>query len=210
MKIKAWEIALAAAIVISVFVGSASARQSELSENLIRLHVVANSDSDKDQSLKLAVRDGVLKKLNTLLDGCTDKSAAEKIIGENKASLVAAAKEVIEEKGENSPVSASLAVEAFPTVKYDTFTLPAGNYTALRIIIGNGAGHNWWCVIFPPLCLTAAEGKESYKKLGISDETIRIISEESDGYVVKFKILELFSKLELMMSQSEAPINAAA
>jgi stage II sporulation protein R len=203
MKIKIWEIALLIAIMCSILVGSVSARQAELSENLIRLHVVANSDSDEDQSLKLSARDEVLKKLSLLLGDCKDKSAAEKVIADNKSALAKAAEDAVKEKGKNYPVSVSLTVESFPTVKYDSFTLPTGNYTSLRIIIGEGAGHNWWCVVFPPLCLTAAEEKVSYNSLGISDETFKIISEKSDGYVVKFKLLELISKLEMMMPQAD-------
>ncbi len=204
MKIKAWEIALFIAIILSVLGGQVSARRAELSENLIRLHVVANSDSPEDQSIKLAVRDEVLRKLNALLDGCRDKSAAEKIIKENRELLVAAALEKVGELGKDYPVSASLGVESFPTVRYGSFSLPAGSYTSLRVIIGNGAGKNWWCVVFPPLCLTAAEKKTDFKKLGLSEETIKIITEDSEGYVVKFKLLELLSRLELAMSQSEA------
>ncbi len=199
MKIKVWEIALFIAVIISVFVGSASARQSELSENLIRLHVVANSDSEEDQSLKLHVRDAVLEELNTRLSGCADKKAAEKVIDENREALIKTAEDALAERGKSSPVALSLTRESFPTVKYDTFALPAGSYTSLRIIIGEGAGHNWWCVVFPPLCLRAAEENASFKNLGISDETMKIISEDSEGYVVKFKLLELISKLELAM-----------
>ncbi len=203
MKIKAWEIALLIAIIVSVLGGQVSARRSELSENLIRLHVVANSDSAEDQSLKLAVRDEVLLKLNALLAGCRDKSAAEKIIRENRELLTAAASDKIAERGKSYPVSASLERESFPTVRYGGFSLPAGSYTSLRITIGKGAGQNWWCVVFPPLCLTAAEEKSEFKKFGLSEETIKIITEDSDGYVVKFKLLELLSKLELAISQTE-------
>lgn len=199
MKIKTWEIALFIAIIISVFFGTYSAKQNELSQNLIRLHVVANSDSDEDQSLKLQVRDQVLKTLETKLIGCEDKKAAEKVIGENREALIESAKAALAEKGKSSRVALSLERESFPTVKYDTFTLPAGNYTSLRIIIGEGAGHNWWCVVFPPLCLKAAEENVSFKNRGISDETLKIISEDSGTFVVKFKLMELISKLELTM-----------
>jgi len=199
MKIKIWEIALFAALIVSVLVGTVSARQTELSENLIRLHVVANSDSEEDQSLKLAVRDGVLKKLGGILKGCTDKAAAEVLISENMDALIDAAEDVISEKGESFTVSSSIAEEVFPTVEYDTFTLPAGKYTSLRVVIGAGEGKNWWCVVFPPLCLTAAEDTLSFEELGISDETFRIISGESDEYVVKFKVLEWLSQVKLWL-----------
>lgn len=200
MKIKIWEIALFAAIIISVLARTVSAGQTELSENLIRLHVVANSDSSEDQSLKLRVRDGVLEELDSLLKGCTDKSEAEEIIDENMASIVEAAEAVIAEQGKGFTVKAAITEEVFPTVEYETFTLPAGKYTSLRIVIGEGEGKNWWCVIFPPLCLTAAEKTVSFEELGLSDETFKIISEDTCGYVVKFKLLEWFSKIKLWLS----------
>jgi len=197
MKIKIWEIALFAALLISMLVGSVSKPQAELSENLIRLHVVANSDSEEDQSLKLSVRDGVLKKLDSILEGCTDKTEAEALISKNMDTLIGEAEAVISEKGEHFTVSSGITREIFPTVKYDTFTLPAGEYTSLRVVIGAGEGKNWWCVVFPPLCLTAAEDELSYEEMGLSDETFRIISGESEGYVVKFKLLEWFSQVKL-------------
>ncbi len=204
MKIKKWEIALFIAIILSIFVGAASAERSELSENLIRLHVVANSDSDEDQNLKLAVRDAVLMKVSGLLDGCSDKALAEKIITGNTDILALCAEDVVRERGESYPVTAAIKQEVFPTVQYDTFALPAGKYTSLRVIIGEGGGHNWWCVVFPPLCLAAAEDIESLEDSGISAETLKVISEDSEEYVVKFKLLEMFSKLSLWLESVNA------
>lgn len=193
MKIKIWEIALFVSLIISLFVGSASANGEELSRNLIRLHVVANSDSAEDQSTKLAVRDAVLSRVSVLLEGCTDKNEAERIISENTAEIAKSGAETVSARGENHAVTAKIAREDFPTVEYDTFALPAGRYTSLRVVIGEGAGHNWWCVVFPPLCLEAAENIE--KTAGISSETLKIISEDSGEYAVKFKTVELVSKL---------------
>lgn len=197
MKIKKWEIALLAAMLIAIFAGSVSKTQTELTENLIRLHVVANSDSEEDQALKLSVRDGILEKLEEVLEGCTDKAEAETVILRNIDALRQAASEAIFEKGEDFTVSASITEEIFPTVEYDTFTLPAGKYSSLRVVIGEGGGKNWWCVVFPPLCLTAAEDTLSYEELGLSDETFGIISEQSQGYVVKLKLLEWVSQIKL-------------
>jgi len=197
MKIKKWEIALLAAILIAIFVGSVSSRQTELSENLIRLHVVANSDSEEDQALKLSVRDGILEELEEILKGCNDKAEAEALISRNIDALTQAASEAIFEKGEYFTVTASITEEVFPTVEYDTFTLPAGEYSSLRVVIGEGEGQNWWCVVFPPLCLSIAEDTLSYEEMGLSDETFSIISEESGGYVVKFKLLEWISQIKL-------------
>lgn len=197
MKIKKWEIALLAAILIAIFVGSVSSRQTELSENLIRLHVVANSDSEEDQALKLSVRDGILEELEEILKGCNDKVEAEALISRNIDALTQAASEAIFEKSEYFTVTASITEEVFPTVEYDTFTLPAGEYSSLRVVIGEGSGQNWWCVVFPPLCLSIAEDTLSYEEMGLSDETFSIISEESGGYVVKFKLLEWISQIKL-------------
>ncbi|NLL46303.1 MAG: stage II sporulation protein R [Clostridiales bacterium] len=197
MKIRKWEIALLAAILIAIFVGSVSSRQTELSENLIRLHVVANSDSEEDQALKLSVRDGILEELEEILKGCNDKAEAEALISRNIDALTQAASEAIFEKGEYFTVTASITEEVFPTVEYDTFTLPAGEYSSLRVVIGEGEGQNWWCVVFPPLCLSIAEDTLSYEEMGLSDETFSIISEESGGYVVKFKLLEWISQIKL-------------
>ena len=197
MKIKKWEIALLAAILIAIFVGSVSSRQTELSENLIRLHVVANSDSEEDQALKLSVRDGILEELEEILKGCNDKVEAEALISRNIDALTQAASEAIFEKGEYFTVTASITEEVFPMVEYDTFTLPAGEYSSLRAVIGEGRGQNWWCVVFPPLCLSIAEDTLSYEEMGLSDETFSIISEESGGYVVKFKLLEWISQIKL-------------
>ncbi|HHU06325.1 MAG TPA: stage II sporulation protein R [Clostridiales bacterium] len=199
MKIKKWEIALFAAILISVFVGSLSLRQTELSENLIRLHVVANSNSEEDQSLKLSVRDAVLEKLDEILEGCKDKEQAEALILSNIDTLTQAASEVISEKGGEFSVNTSLTREVFPRVSYENYTLPAGKYSSLRVVIGEGEGDNWWCVIFPPLCFTIAEDTISYEELGLSDETLRIISEDSEGYVVKLKLLEWISDIKLWL-----------
>jgi len=200
MKIKKWEIALFLAIVISIFAGSLSMRQTELTDNLIRLHVVANSNSEEDQSLKLSVRDAVLEKLSEILDGCRDKEQAEALILNSLDAITEAASEVIAEKGEGFTVSARLDREVYPTVKYDSFTLPAGKYTSLRVVIGEGEGENWWCVVFPPLCFTAAEESISYEEMGISDETLKIITEDSQGYVVKLKLLEWLSDIKLWLS----------
>ena len=197
MKIKKWEIALLAAILIAIFVGSVSSRQTELSENLIRLHVVANSDSEEDQALKLSVRDGILEELEEILKGCNDKAEAEALISRNIDALTQAASEAIFEKSEYFTVTASITEEVFPTVEYDTFTLPAGEYSSLRVVIGEGEGQNWWCVVFPPLCLSIAEDTLSYEEMGLSDETFSTISEESGGYVVKFKLLEWISQIKL-------------
>ena len=196
MKLKKWELALIFALVITFLCGAAMAKeQTDLSEQLIRLHVVANSDSDEDQALKLKVRDRILVDITALLKGVTDRDKAAQIIDAHMTSIIADSKEVISAEGYSYDVTAKITVEEFPTRDYDTFSLPAGKYTSLRVVIGEGSGHNWWCVIFPPLCMTAAtDYKQTFKQL--TNEQIKLITSDEPEYVIKFKSIELFDKFK--------------
>lgn len=194
MKLKIWEISLITAVVITFLCGfMLTNEQKELSDKLIRLHVVANSDSETDQSLKLDVRDRILDDLTEILDGVTDRDQAVAIIEENLATVIESSLDEIADQGFDYDVSASITVESFPTREYDTFSLPAGDYTSLRVVIGAGEGKNWWCVVFPPICASAAI-ETDIEAMSLSDEEISLITEESTGYVIKFKAIELFDK----------------
>jgi stage II sporulation protein R len=199
MKLKKWETALIFALVITFLCGAAGAglskEQSDLSEKLIRLHVVANSDSDADQALKLKVRDKILSDIDLLLKGVTDREEAVGIISAHMDALVAGSKEVVSAGGRDYGVTAKIAVEEFPTRDYDGFSLPAGKYTALRVVIGSGAGHNWWCVVFPPLCMTAATNDAEAMKI-LTEDQIRLITSDKPEYQLKFKSIELLDKLK--------------
>ena len=153
-KLKTWEIALMFGVLIAVVAGSWLGReQRELADSVIRFHVIANSDSEADQALKLAVRDRVLARAEEMYpEGATLAQAQEALEGHLNL-LAAAGREVVEEQGYDYPVAATLEDCWFPTKEYEGFALPAGNYTALRVTIGEGKGQNWWCVAFPPLCL---------------------------------------------------------
>ncbi len=199
MKLKKWELALIAALVFTFIMGAGLRKeQADLSEKLIRLHVVANSDSDEDQALKLKVRDGILNDVAAILDGVTSREEAVRLVEENLDEILSGARDVVLENGYNYSVTASISVEKFPTRDYDTFSLPAGEYTSLRVVIGSGCGHNWWCVIFPPLCVSAAtDAEEVFSSL--SDEEMRLITEDGPEYVFKFKSIELLEKLKLVL-----------
>ncbi len=199
MKLKKWELALIAALVFTFIMGAGLRKeQTDLSEKLIRLHVVANSDSDEDQALKLKVRDGILNDVAAILDGVTSREEAVRLVEENLDEILSGARDVVLENGYNYSVTASISVEKFPTRDYETFSLPAGEYTSLRVVIGSGCGHNWWCVIFPPLCVSAAtDAEEVFSSL--SDEEMRLITEDGPEYVFKFKSIELLEKLKLML-----------
>ena len=170
--------------------------QRELADSVIRLHVIANSDSEADQALKLAVRDRVLVKAEEIYpENATLEQAREALEGQ-LGVLAAAGRAVVEEQGYDYPVTAQLTDCWFPTKEYEGFALPAGNYTALRVTIGEGKGQNWWCVAFPPLCLGAAsETVEQALEAGYftPDQGALVTGE---GYVLKFKALELLGELQ--------------
>ena len=130
--------------------------QSQLAEKVVRLHVLANSDSEEDQALKLKVRDAVLEQATETLRGADSQAEASRRLTDILPELEETAHAVITANGYDYGVRAELAETSFPTKEYDGFALPAGEYLALRVLIGEAAGQNWWCVVFPPLCTAAA------------------------------------------------------
>lgn len=191
-KFKVWELSLLIALCVSLCVGTwAQAKQSSISGSLVRLHVLAVSDDEKEQSIKLDVRDAVLEYISPCLDGAQSSEDAKRIISENLGGIKRAA----ESAAQGRNVTVTLSEEYYPTREYEGFSLPAGRYDSLRVILGDGEGHNWWCVVFPPLCVSAAEQQEALDAM--SDDTRGIVA-ESDGYQIKFRIVELWNEfLEL-------------
>jgi stage II sporulation protein R len=186
MKLKIWEVSLLTAVCITVLCGFVMGEsQQELSGQLVRLHVVANSDSDEDQAVKLQVRDAVLELMEPELQSAGGEDEAEAIISERLDDICRIAEDV---SGEG--VSVTLCQENFPTRDYGTFSLPAGDYTTLCIEIGEAAGHNWWCVVFPPLCM----GTGDAAAIGLNGDDAALIT-GAKGYVVKFKLMELLGRL---------------
>lgn len=190
------ELALLIGLSLSLLWGTwADRTQQELSEKVLRLHVLANSDSAEDQALKLKVRDSVVEKASEILTGCPDRESAEQRLTEALPELEEAARKRIAAEGETQRVTAELRPTRFPTREYESFTLPAGEYLALRVVIGQGAGHNWWCVVFPPLCAeTTSDLAETAMAAGLTEDEVALIT-ESDGYQLKLKALELWEKL---------------
>lgn len=192
-----WEIALLLALCISFCVGTwAQATEENLSEKLIRLHVIAASDSEADQALKLEVRDAVLSYMTPLLDGVQETEAARRILNAERAQLQQIAAETAAAAGMPCKVSVSLGTEDYPTRDYDDFSLPAGSYLSLRIILGAGEGHNWWCVVYPPLCTSSVEAATT-----MNEEDVRLITQSDTEYVVKFQILEWWGNLKQALSR---------
>ena len=170
-------------------------KQQKLAEKLIRLHVVANSDTQEDQRVKLLVRDAVLCAAADALEGEHDPEAA---LRKNLSAIERAANETLASLGSGDTAKVSFKRELFPTREYETFRLPAGVYRSLRVTIGAGEGHNWWCVVFPALCLPAnAEDFETVcEAAGFTEEEISVLTEESGEIEVEFKTLELLGKLK--------------
>lgn len=170
--------------------------QRELADKVVRLHILANSDTEEDQTLKLQVRDAVLDRAEELLRDTADRASAETALRAALPELTALARETVAEKGYDYGVTAELRDTSFPTREYDGFTLPAGEYLALRIIIGGGEGHNWWCVVFPPLCAeTTTDVAETAMAAGLDGEDVKLLT-ESGGYVLKFKSIEIWEALK--------------
>lgn len=202
MKLKSFEkIGIIIVFIAMVYTCTINSEAADLSSKLVRLHVVANSDTDSDQELKLKVRDDILSYLETRLSGVSDRDRAEEILKAEFNSITSVAENRIAEEGYTYKVSVSLEEEYFPTTEYDTFSLPAGYYDALRIVIGEGAGHNWWCVVFPSMCTSSEFDVELAKDAGLSDDEISIITESGEGYTIKFKSLELIAKMKALFNR---------
>jgi len=190
------ELALMAGLAAALIMGALSLRtRDQIADKVVRLHVLANSDTEEDQALKLQVRDRVLERTAALLERSADRREAEGYLRGDLLELERIAAEEIARAGYDYPVTAELTDAPFPTREYEGFTLPAGEYLALRIVIGEGKGQNWWCVVFPPLCTAAAsEVPAAAMAAGFSDGEVRLITER-EGYVLKFKTLELWELL---------------
>ena len=195
---KKLELAILLGLSVTLLWGAVSLhRQETLSRKMIRLHVIANSDSDADQALKLRVRDAVLEQATAILEQSADRREAESRLRGQLLELERIAAKEIAEEGYDYPVTVNVENTDFPTKEYDGFTLPAGEYLALRVIIGEGQGRNWWCVVFPPLCTAAsADVPASALAAGFSEEEVRLITEDNQGYVLKFKAVEWWETLK--------------
>lgn len=185
------DLALCAGLAVSVFLTSfvSFARDcGELRQSVVRLHILANSDSEADQTLKLEVRDAILAETSELFESALTKEQAEEAVSEQLNNIEAIAENVMRSRGYNYDAKAELVNMFFETRVYGDTMMPAGRYDAVRVKIGEAKGKNWWCVMFPPLCLPAASEK-SDAELGIQN----LGSEPK--YVPKFAILELVEKL---------------
>lgn len=166
-----------------------------LNQELIRLHVVANSDSEEDQNVKLRVRDAIVASLTEGMADIADVRTAKAYLQENLPKIEAIANRTLEAAGVDSQAAVTLCKEAFDIRKYDTFTLPAGIYESVRVVIGEGQGKNWWCVAFPSLCMSATseEFEEAAQTAGMDDSLTETLT---GGLQLRFFLLDALGRAE--------------
>lgn len=187
--LKRWEAAALIVLCVLLCAGTwAQGRQTGISSKLVRLHVVAVSDDGLEQAIKLHVRDAVLDYLDGKLDGIEDAEQAKTLISADLENIAG----VAHDAAAGRQVTVKLSREHYPTREYEGMTLPAGSYDSLQIVLGEGQGHNWWCVVFPPLCLSAAEADRMQTVMGAED--FALVS-EAEGYELRFRTVELWGEL---------------
>ena len=169
--------------------------EEKIYESVVRLHVLANSDSDEDQALKLKVRDAILAYTSPKVIDSTSREEAIEILQGELDNIEKIAEQVVKEQGYAYSVEVTLSLEDYPTRNYESMSFPSGEYVSLRVLIGEAEGQNWWCVLFPPLCLSAAsdkiENEEAFIAVGLNSDQYKIITETDDmKYYLRFKILE--------------------
>ena len=169
--------------------------EGQIYDSVLRLHVLANSDSEGDQALKLSVRDAILADTAHLFADCKSRDEASAVVNENLPLLQMSAERAISEAGYSYPVRIELGEEEYPTKNYESACFPAGEYLSLRVLIGEGEGQNWWCVLFPPLCVSAASESDGSIEVGLYGDQYAIVTETEDiKYKIRFKLLEAIEK----------------
>ncbi len=189
MKIIIKSVLIAAVLSVIISMLPFSAQCDHLTKEVFRLHILADNDTREAQSLKLKVRDAVLKKTEKLYKSADNLSEAIRLTDENLSMIADTAKKTVAKYGCSYPVKAEIKRMYFNTRYYGRVTMPSGFYDALRITIGEGKGHNWWCVMYPSLCVGASADYNELKDR-TSDDEYRVMTE--DGYEFKFKVIEYF------------------
>lgn len=174
--------------------------EEEIYDTVIRLHVLANSDSEEDQALKLEVRDAVLSVTAPLVADCKTQQEARTVLEANEDTICRTAEATIAKAGRTDVVTVAFDEEDYPERNYDSVCFPSGTYLSMRICIGDAEGKNWWCCLFPPLCLGSAtvsdeNAEDAFIAVGLTPSQYRIITQtERPIYKIRFKLLELFGK----------------
>lgn len=195
------KISVTVGIVVAILssICSFAKTSEEIRSDVLRLHVIANSDTSVDQNLKLRLRDYILQEGKDIFNGSVNVENAVKKIEPVLPELEKSAKAFVNRAGFDYDVKISLSNEYFTTRTYETVTLPAGKYLALRVVIGSGEGHNWWCVMFPPMCVPAADKKDEIENV-FSEKEIKLV-ESKPKYEPRFKVVEIYEQLKEIISE---------
>lgn len=206
INMKLFSKALCIAFVLTVFYSLIpfEAECNEISNEVFRIHILANSDSQADQNLKLKVRDEILAYSEELFNSANSKEEAEKIVQENLAEIIAVAQKKVYDEGYDYKVNAEITNMYFTTRYYEQFTMPSGMYDALRVTIGEGEGQNWWCVMYPSICLSASIESDEKAKESFTDNQYDIVS--SGEYQYRFKVVEIFEKITSFFAEDNKEI----
>ena len=203
MKLKAIDISVFITLIICIIATVSFENDCKgIREEVLRLHVIANSDEDYDQELKLKVRDALLQTGESIFTGSEDIISAESKITDKQDVLKYTAEETILNLGFDYNVKIEVARSYFPTKTYGELTLPAGYYKALRVIIGEGKGKNWWCIMFPPLCLPAVTDREDIIDDFLTDEQMQIVTSDP-RYEIRFWLVEKYYEVKQKFSTRE-------
>lgn len=190
-------IGIVTAVIFSIC--SFAKTSEEIRSDVLRLHVIANSDSSVDQNLKLRLRDYILEEGEDIFDGSVNVENAVEKIEPKLAELEKSAEIFVKNAGFDYDVKITLSNEYFTTRTYESVTLPAGKYLALRVVIGSGEGHNWWCVMFPPMCVPAADKKDEIENV-FTDKEIKLV-ESKPKYEPRFKVVEIYEQIRETISE---------
>ncbi len=197
---KRLELSLLLALIFCAAVSflSVDEQYGQVRQNVLRLHILANSDSPEDQRLKLMVRDSLQEETDEIFGSCSTMEQARAAAEENSERLQQTAEQTLRKNGCSYPVSVSVEKCAFPTRTYGSITLPAGEYTALRVEIGTACGQNWWCVMFPAMCVTGRDGREELETV-LTDTQLNLL--EADGTQVRFLCVEWYHRLMELVAE---------
>ena len=195
------KISISVGIIVAVIfsICSFAKTSEEIRSDVLRLHVIANSDTSVDQNLKLRLRDFILQEGKDIFDGSVNVENAVEKIEPKLPELEKSAKNFVKQSGFDYDVKITLSNEYFTTRTYETVTLPAGRYLALRVVIGSGEGHNWWCVMFPPMCVPAADKRDEIENV-FSEKEIKLV-ESKPKYEPRFKVVEIYEQLKEVISE---------
>ena len=196
-KITVFILALTVFVFFGLFVTAQSlSEEREIYDMFLRLHIPASSDSEEDQAVKLKVRDAVIELISEPLKDCKSKDESVKIVQSMTNEITFTANKVLKENNMDYQARVSVVKEHYPEREYDGITLPAGEYTSLKIELGEAEGKNWWCVLFPQVCVGCARPTEALAEVGFTANQIKLLTESEDyEYVVKFKLLEIVEEI---------------